>query len=205
MRKLKKVKVKIKEKGELSRALDKLREKVSDRTQTALYRDFLPESNQKPERVKTSLLLDNKLLLQAKRQANLMGLSFNAYVSMAIYNQMNRPTEQFDWGRPMWGTDVIKPGPRYSEKHMPNFRPKSKALAKFGDGFRYDEGDDHWFATWDQVKRYSDALTLAPDATWMDVAKALDLKESVARAADMALASDQWREYVKARWGGDHD
>ena len=154
----------------------------------------------KREKVKTSFYLDNRVLLQAKRASRELGVSMNAYITIALSEKQRRDKQGMVL--PLGGfnsNEVI---------HLPpTTRRQSDRLATFlkkhGPGFSLpgEDNDAPSFATWAQIERFAREQRNDLEADWATIGRRCEFDMDVARAADVGQESPAFREYVEVMYG----
>jgi hypothetical protein len=161
------------------------------------------------EKVRTSLFLDHTILADAKRRARVMGISFNAYATVALYNQSYWMDRQNGHGIVESGVSLPTPALIPRDGRSGDAPTKKDPLAKFGKGFELQADspdDDPAFATWDQVEQYAGAVRGYLDKNkqppdWMRLGRQLGLDMGAARAADVAMGTDTFEQYMETKYG----
>lgn len=143
------------------------------------------------EKLKTSLLIDHTILAQSKQIARSMGLSFNAYATLALHslNQQQRMA---------LGQSAFLP--RRVDVEMDG---RTLLTQKFGETMTIpgDEDQPTMFVPWDIIERYARYAGDHPTANWQQVGHALGITAKEARAADLAVESDEFKRYIRAKYG----
>lgn len=204
-RKLKRVRVKIKEErpGLLKEAMNETRGEIEKNVQRAIAREMksIGASTGTGEKIKTSFYLDHSLIARAKSQARDMGISMNAYMSLALYDRLTKTVKVNLDGRQMAETIVDHPGWVPFRRKPPTTDP----LEKFGPGFSLpgEDGDPPAFATWDQCAAYArrvrDNIDRGIDEDWTTTGHMVGLTVDQTRAADVAIGTDEFDAYMTAR------
>lgn len=150
--------------------------------------DPIPAMEPTGERVKTSVLLDHTILARAKKQARIMGLSFNAFVTVALYEKLQ--------GRAIEGPARYRSGRVISQPFNPHTTEPGRGFTLPGDG-------EHpaCFVAWPDVARYAEEQARDLEADFMTIGKKLRLSMDEARAADIAQGTPEFQAYMEATHG----
>lgn len=142
------------------------------------------------ERIKTSLFIDHSILAEAKRCARVMGLSFNAFTTMALFQTCQTLTNP-----------AIPSGSRspssitiHARPHVPASSPQERPL---GEAFAVHDDNEVFTCAWPKVLEFYKTFQTHPDLNWMQIGKKLRLTENEARAADLAIETEDFRRYFE--------
>lgn len=148
------------------------------------------------ERVKTSIIIERKLMKEAQELARVMGISYNGFINMAIYEKLRAldsdgsrrppasraPEVQVALQRKPRATDP-SPSPHSSGYTLPSEEP----------------GADADFADWPTVERYAKLQLKHPHDNFLKMARRMHILPGTARAADIAQESEEYRRYLKRK------
>lgn len=153
------------------------------------------------ERVKTSMVLLRSILSAAQLRARMEGMSLNAAFNQALFQWgMAQPDQLYPEGlvkrRLLSKGAILPPGMR---QHA---RATARPTSVQDSGYTLpseDPGHDADFAPWDVVERYAKAQLKHPTADFLKMAKRLNIPPGVARAADIAQESPEYRKYLQKK------
>jgi hypothetical protein len=190
----------------LTEALAATKEKMVRGVERSLERAARDMTRGTGEKVKTSFYIDHSVLADAKFMARGLGVSFNAYVSMALFNMKNQLKNggsiAMSLAAPM-DAGILRPSTPPP--------PAKDPLRKFGSGFTLpasSDDDDACYASWDDCRAYLQEVERRIDknrgrpidaSDWIGIARAAGIQDmDTARAADAAQGSQLFHDYLRA-------
>lgn len=181
-------------------------------------------SSSKPvrdERVKSSLVLQRSHIVIGQRIAREIGLSWNAYVNLAVLNQnrLYASTGGVPYPGPIVPASVqaLDVGTLTTEvgKRAILTKPDGSVVAAtgrpvnrrgrvspVGEGFTLpgDSPEETYYAPWEVVEQYATRQRKHPTADPLRMARLLKIDPAVARAADAGQASPEFERWMRWRY-----
>lgn len=166
------------------------------------------------KKVRTSICIDPTVLFQAKREARTLGVSFNAYLTLALstmdlrrlsQTQAPAPAPMSASAQALAPIPVAAPAPA----PVPALTPEGVALQewekfydRWGDGFTFPAGDTpeepECYVTWDMARQFFEAQHREPDKDFWAVGKRIGLEFEEVRAAEFITNQPQFGEFQRA-------